>query len=248
MTKDWSDHFSQDNYKDRNLDNYLNFDKIKKNPFNKLKLMLAAGALLALGPCVAFCCSGSSKDYFRKSDLDVNKIHGKYELTLTEKNEPNPFVINDDLVDIIRKETKNCETELDKAKAIFYWMRKNISYDLTKYFTRTNGFVRNHKLFGDESGYRNSTEVIDDEEGICGESAFLYVTMARCVGLDSNIVFVNRDCYSDSVNHGCAVVHIRGKRILVDPAYDTFDIKHKEYRIQSDEEIIRNYRHWRKNE
>ena len=128
---------------------------------------------------------------------------------------------------------------------VFDWMESNVGYDDSKYYNLTSGFIRKLGIFGDEAGYRNSQEVLDDEEGICGELAFLYVTMARSVGLESNVAQVDIDKFSDKVNHACAVVKADGKRIFVDPAYDTFDIHHKKIEILSDKDVIERYKRWR---
>ncbi len=237
--------FHNSGFGKNNFDDYNNF-VTGKQPKSRKWLYALAGALL-LGPCVCWPGGGNSTDkYYKKVEMDVNQINGSYTLTVNDDSVENPFIIDKRLVEIIKEETEDCDNDIEKAEAIFDWMESNVGYDKSKYFTLTSDFIRGLGIFGDESGYRNSKEVLDDEEGICGELAFLYVTMARSVGLESNYVSVRVDKNSDKVNHACAVVKADGKRIFVDPAYDEFDINHKDVRILSDKETIERYKCWRR--
>ncbi|RMF55689.1 transglutaminase domain-containing protein [Candidatus Woesearchaeota archaeon] len=161
--------------------------------------------------------------------LDVSAIDSQYTVVLTEKDHYNPFIINEELVRIIRKHTRNCATDLEKARAIYDWIHDNIKY----------GEIRG------KFRYNNSEEVLHAKKGLCGEMAFLYTTMARSVGLTSNIVLVDRDDRWKKVMHACSVVYIDGREILVDPAYNKFDIHHKRYKILSDREVMEKFREWR---
>ena len=66
-------------------------------------------------------------------------------------------------------------------------------------------------------------------------------------GIKSSFVNVSVDNTGRNVSHACASVSINGRDILVDPAYQTFDIIHKKYRPVSDSEAIRDYQSWRHN-
>ncbi len=68
--------------------------------------------------------------------------------------------------------------------------------------------------------------------------AYLFIVMARYAGLDAKYVTVTKDNDEKRVNHACAAVFINNKRYLVDPAYKTFDIKHKEISIKSDRQEL----------
>jgi hypothetical protein len=76
--------------------------------------------------------------------------------------------------------------------------------------------------------------------------AFLYITMARCIGLKSAYVSVTRDCNGKKVWHGCAVVDAGHKKVLVDPAYHVFDVKHRKYEILDDSRVLEMFNAWRK--
>jgi hypothetical protein len=160
----------------------------------------------------------------------VGEISRNYNLIVNDESIKNPFIISSDLVEVIKKHTGRHNGEGEKAKALYEWVESNIKYGNNK---RTNG-------------YKNSEEVIEQKEGVCGEMAFLYVTMARCCGLKSNYVSVKTDYKGKSVAHACASVNVDGKQILVDPAYHEYDIKHREFKILTDKEAVEKFTAWRK--
>ena len=49
------------------------------------------------------------------------------------------------------------------------------------------------------------------------------------------------DYENEDVNHACAAVKLN-KQILVDPAYRKFDIKHKKFKILSDQEAVPHFK------
>lgn len=176
------------------------------------------------------------KDYIDRytepdDKLKVGEIDGNYQIVITERCVENPFVIDSELVKIIKKHTRKCTTDYDKARAIFDWFEENIQYGDRK----RNG----HK-------YRNSEEVLETKEGVCGEMAYLYVAMSRVVGLKSNYVSVRRDCHGKKVHHGCAIVDTESGSVLVDPAYHIFDVQHSDYDSISDEKAINQFKEWRR--
>ena len=144
----------------------------------------------------------------------------KYDIVVVERSSENPFQISTQLVQIAVRKANKKRTDKAKAKAIFDWVHVNIKYGET---TRPNRI-----------GYRDSIETKVSKEGVCGEMAFLYVAMARVVGLRSSFVIVDRDYTGKKVNHACAAVFINNRMILADPAYHTFDIAHKKYKVMND--------------
>ncbi|MBU3941472.1 MAG: transglutaminase-like domain-containing protein [Nanoarchaeota archaeon] len=166
----------------------------------------------------------SSAPYF-----NLNNISEGYNVLLADKSIENPFILNSELVKIIKDYTADIKNDEEKAKRIFSWIHQNIDYDN----------LRN------DNKYQNSKETLERKLGICGEMAFLYITMARAAGLKSKYVSVKVDCDSKKVNHGCAVVYIQNNPILVDIAYNKFDIHHKKYNILNDNEITENFIYWR---
>ncbi len=169
------------------------------------------------------------KARIQSSYFDISAVNPEYSISVSDATVKNPFIINLDLVKIINNHTKNCKSDHDKAYSIYGWVEDNIDYGVLK----------------QNNGYRNSKEVLELREGVCGEMAFLYITMTRSINLKSNYVSVNVDCLGERVRHACASVHINRRVILVDPAYHKFDIKHREYEILTDKEAILRYQQWR---
>jgi len=161
--------------------------------------------------------------------FNLHNISEGYNVLLADKSIENPFIINSELVKIIKDYTANIKNDEEKAKKIFNWIHQNIEYDN----------LRN------DNKYQNSKETLEHRLGICGEMAFLYITMARAAGLKSKYVSVKVDCDNKKVNHGCAVVYLQNNPILVDPAYNKFDIHHRKYNILNDNEITENFIYWR---
>lgn len=163
--------------------------------------------------------------------IGVPEIDSRYyDIVIVERDTDNPFQISSKMLDISKKEVSKERTRKGKAKKLFDWMQKNIQY----------GSGRRPNV-----GYRDSIEVKISKEGVCGEQAILYIAMARCVGLVANYVSVSVDFQGKRVNHACAAVKLRNATVLVDPAYHSFDIKHKQYRIESDEMAHRLFKAFR---
>jgi len=149
----------------------------------------------------------------------------EYYLAINDSSIYNPFIINQELVSIA-EQYKNISNEHDKAFQLFEWFRKNIRYK-------------------DENFYKRSTEVLRKKHGVCAESAVLYITMARCSGLVSSYVSVQNNEKGKKVHHACAGVKLNNW-LLVDIAQETFNIKHKKYKILKDNEVITKFKAWNK--
>ncbi|MBU4284224.1 MAG: transglutaminase-like domain-containing protein [Nanoarchaeota archaeon] len=213
--------------KSQKKDNDSLLNRIKKqNSENKLKCIRKSNQNTHL-------IEEIKKAYHKKilyvPDFNIDDIKKDYNFLLTDKSVENPFIINSELVKIIKDYTANIKNDEEKAKRIFNWIRHNIKYDNLR----------------KDKGYQNSRETLEHRLGICGEMAFLYITMARAAGLKSKYVSVKIDCDNKKVNHGCAVVYIGNKSILVDPAYHKFNVHHKRYEVVNDNDVARNYDYWR---
>jgi transglutaminase-like putative cysteine protease len=165
-------------------------------------------------------------------DSKVLPQNKDYKLVINDDSIKNPFVLSDDMIKIAKSQTSGKASEYDKAKAIFDWIENNIPYDLDKKDAIENN--TNH-------GYNDSLETFNKGSGVCGEQAYLYVSMARSIGLPSNFVSVNRDFEGKEVYHACAAVRVNDKTILADPAYHIFDINHQDYSILTDKKAIELY-------
>ncbi len=164
-----------------------------------------------------------------QTKLNLNLINSDYYVYINDASIENPFGLNADVMRIIKKETRNCHNSDSKAKKLFDWFQSNITYGDSKRW----------------KGYSTGQEVFRNKQGVCGEMAFLYVTMARSIGLKSDFVIVDRDYKGDKVHHACAGVDVEKGYIFVDPAYHMFDVSHKKYRIAADREIMDIFKRWR---
>lgn len=153
-----------------------------------------------------------------------------YVITITERDVEVPYQLTSEMFERAEATTIDCKTDEEKAKVLFDWLESEIEYGSSK-----RGLV----------GYRNSKEVFERKEGVCGEMAYTYITIARSLGLKAGYVSVAVDAYGSRVHHGCAYVSLNGCDVLVDIAYHTFDISHQEYSKLSDREAIRQFKSWR---
>jgi hypothetical protein len=144
-----------------------------------------------------------------------------------------PFILNNKMKATAEEICNNAVDNRTKAKRLFDWTVNNIKYDYDKM-----------KHVGSGKGYRNSVEVFESGEGVCGEMASFYVTMARTVGIKSSYVSVLRDFNGENVQHACAMINVPGKYdkfTLVDISYRSFDIAHKKFSPLSDFKVFQAY-------
>lgn len=141
-----------------------------------------------------------------------------------------PFQITSLIAETAEKLVKNRSIDEDKARAIYDWIEGSIRYG-----ERRRG----------KNGYRTAAEVMQDGEGVCGEMAVLNVVMNRSVGLKSNYVSVTVDFQGKDVLHACSSILINGNALLSDPAYHTFGIRHKRYKILPDAEAVEHFKRMR---
>jgi len=159
---------------------------------------------------------------------DLSHIDNSYNVVVADSTIDNPFQISSELVSIIQSYVSDCKTDDQKARKIYDWFEENVDYGISK----------------KELGYSNSLEVLKNQEGVCGEMAFLYVSMARCLSLRASYASISIDYQGKEVHHACAAVHLNST-VLVDPAYHSFDIQHKEYEILTDFQVLSRYLQWR---
>ncbi len=161
-------------------------------------------------------------DYF-----SLDKINHDYGAIITEELDKDPFVINNDIAAIAKTLARTSPDDEAKAKALYKWVEANVAFD------------KKNKV------YRNSIEALKERKGVCGSMAFLYIAMARSIGLKANFVVVDRDESGKRVKHGCAAVELSGRDVLVDPAYHKFDINHRKYEVVSDHAASIMFENWR---
>ena len=81
-------------------------------------------------------------------------------------------------------------------------------------------------------------KVLRKKKGICIESALLMTLMLKIAGLRSEIAIVYKDFTGERVKHACSAVWLNNRWVLLDVAYNMFDVKHKEYELIKLSELL----------
>ena len=157
------------------------------------------------------------------------------EITFNNLNEAeNPFELTTEMKEFANRVARQGESDSEKARKIFNALLSedelNIIY-LDDYRLRPNGYKTAKEVFHevDQKGNRFA---------VCGEYALLYIALLDEVGIPASYVSVRRDYRNKKVIHACAALFLDGKVTLVDPAYKTFDIVHKKYKIIDHREAV----------
>ena len=112
--------------------------------------------------------------------------------------------------------TRNSNTDLEKAKAIFIWIAIHISYDHE---------LRNDKLLQKQfytSEDKVISKVLERKKALCGGYAFLFKDLCKYVNVDSEIVhgyskkYYDRPNKSTKPDHTWNAVKINGRFYLLD--------------------------------
>lgn len=167
----------------------------------------------------------TEKATFARLIPQITEIDSSYSVILTEEQD-HPFCITPEGLKLAQRITERIRSDSAKAQAIFNWLEKNVQYD---------------KHFSGRKGYHTAKEVMEKGKGVCGETAYLFIVLARAAGLKANWVKVTIDYSGKKVNHACAIVYCTSKEILVDVAYHQFDAKHGKYRVLSDQEAVEHF-------
>lgn len=113
-----------------------------------------------------------------------------------------------------RNIVRNDETSLEKARAIYMWIGKNISYDNDK----AQEVINND--FDVQSG---AISTFNTRKGICFDYSCLYVAMCRAVGLKVRLITGEGFNGMAWINHAWNKVYIKeeGKWINVDTTFSS---------------------------
>lgn len=153
-----------------------------------------------------------------------------YAFVITEDVE-HPFQLTPLIAETAKKITGGKNLPEEKARAIFEWFERDITYGRTKLKSGV--------------GYRHASEVFADREGVCGEMAILYIVMARSCGIPANYTSVKKDFQGQDVHHACVAATLKGRQALIDPAYHAFDIKHKKFEVLDDRNAVPHFKSFR---
>lgn len=105
-----------------------------------------------------------------KNTEDVNRF-----LVPTKHVESNDKKV----IELAKKITENKDKDIDKAKAIYDWVVKNIKYDFDKYTNQVNNNYDN------DYGAVNTLET---SKGVCYDYAALTAALGRAVGMQVKVV------------------------------------------------------------
>lgn len=115
--------------------------------------------------------------------------------------------------------TKNCETEKEKAIALFYWVRDEIKYNMWLFIPKIKkNFI--------------ASNVIQERQGFCVSKSILLSTLARVVGIPARIHLVDLINHKISQKviefmntnvmyvHGYSELYLNGKWVKLTPSFD----------------------------
>ncbi len=116
--------------------------------------------------------------------------------------------------------TKNCDTEKEKAIALFYWVRDEIKYNMRLFIPKIKkNFI--------------ASNVIQERQGFCVSKSILLSTLARVVGIPARIHLVDLINHKISQKivdlmggtkimyfHGYSELYLNGKWVKLTPSFD----------------------------
>lgn len=117
----------------------------------------------------------------------------------------------------------NTLSMIDKARYIFDFFVKTYEYDHEKLEEIKSKSKQNIIL------ERCASEVSMDGKGLCGELSYLLMRYYQLLGYRVKFIDVGKDCFNQEVEHACVGVHLGDRLVLVDPAYEMFDVYHRDY-------------------
>ena len=135
----------------------------------------------------------------------------------------NPFAANSEMVRWAKQLVGSSTNNFEKAKLIFDALSKRSTAEIGTPQARTAEEAFRHLQ---KTGAYIS----------CQDFTFLFVALARAVGVSAYYVSVSKDVSDVYVLHACAGVFAQAKAILVDPAYFWFGVPHKEFAFKDDVE------------
>ncbi|MDP2089486.1 MAG: transglutaminase domain-containing protein [Flavobacteriaceae bacterium] len=137
------------------------------------------------------------------------------------------FKMTNPMLAIVNKIRKKSDKE-SLPKNLFSWILNNIKYD----DSHSREF------------YRTAAETYNNKLGVCGELSVLLMAFYRSAGIDCNFVKVTKDYIGKEVSHACLSIKSNSEIQLIDLAYKNFDIKHTEFTLLTEVELINSYKNW----
>lgn len=141
----------------------------------------------------------------------------------------NPFAANPKMRAWAVKACSGLTNDVDKAKAIYQAV---VSHVVRKPFEKAETRTA-----------AEAFELLDTPEPSlrCGDLTFLYVTLAREVGLEAFYTDVTKDVRNKPGFHCCSAVFVKDQALLVDLTYFRFGIPHREFQICDDIQAVSSF-------
>ncbi len=118
---------------------------------------------------------------------------------------------------------------LDRARTLFHWLQSIAPIDQEKLARYEQPHLRQVAIV---------TAAGTDNTGVTVDRALLLTGLARKTGLEADLIEVTTDIFGRSISHVCVGIKVDQKRVvLVDLAYHCFDIRHRNWRALSDDEL-----------
>lgn len=114
---------------------------------------------------------------------------------------------NPRIIKLAKEITKNKKSEREKAKAIYDYTAKNISYDVTKF--------KNNEFEWDDSALKT----LDLKTGVCQDYAYLAGALLRASNIEARVVTGKAGTGFLKENHAWIETKINGKWLTMDPTW-----------------------------
>lgn len=153
-----------------------------------------------------------NRDYFRFFSVAKFKVHSSVE---ADKRDilPSRGVQSDDpqIMNLANSLTKDLSTDLEKAKAIYEYVAKNISYDVAK--------MKNNEFAWDDSALKT----LEKKSGVCQDYAYLTIALLRASGIEARFVEgragENAFGIASAERHAWVEAKIDGRWMTMDPTW-----------------------------
>jgi transglutaminase-like putative cysteine protease len=115
---------------------------------------------------------------------------------------------NPRLIKLTNSLLKPSMTELEKTKAIYDWVTRNISYDY-------NAYLKNENIL------TTASSVLQTKEGLCRDYAFLTAALARAAGLQAKVVYgsTGKSGNWEAGLHAWNEVYADGRWVILDTTW-----------------------------
>ncbi|MCR2820105.1 transglutaminase domain-containing protein [Lederbergia panacisoli] len=112
-----------------------------------------------------------------------------------------------EIIALANEITKNAKDDREKAKAIYEYVAKNISYDVDKY--------KNSEFEWDD----NALKTLSNKKGVCQDYVYLAVALLRASNIEARFVAGDAGTGASKENHAWIEAKVDGKWLIMDPTW-----------------------------